>query len=162
MTPPGAVQTDSTKIIRESRDRPLIVVDASVAVKWIAPEAGSDAALTLVSRSDLIAPDLLLIEVANAVRRKVKDGELAHEQGRLGLLRISQRIELRASTVDVVMRAFNIALLMAHPVYDCIYLALAESTSSNLVTFNDELGGLATQHGLGGLVTMMPPPELPS
>ena len=40
------------------------VVDASVAVKWVVPETGSDLARSL-SNASLEAPDLLLVECAN-------------------------------------------------------------------------------------------------
>jgi predicted nucleic acid-binding protein len=138
----------------------LIVVDASVAVKWIAPEEYSEAALALAGRSDLIAPSLLIVEVANAVRRKVRDGELTSEQGHIGLLRVNQRVNLSPPTIDIVSRAFEMALAMNHPIYDCIHLSLAESTSSTFATFDDKFGQLATEHGLGELVTVLSGPGL--
>lgn len=52
------------------------VVDASVAVKWVIPEVLSDAADRVRDgEDDILAPDLLLVEVANALWRKttVKD-----------------------------------------------------------------------------------------
>ena len=49
-----------------------IVIDASVAVKLVAPEAGQEAAFTLIRSFDRrLAPQLLLLEVANTLWKKV-------------------------------------------------------------------------------------------
>ena len=49
----------------------LVVLDASVAVRWVTAEVGSDEAAALLER-DLtwIAPRLLVTEVASALRRR--------------------------------------------------------------------------------------------
>jgi predicted nucleic acid-binding protein len=52
----------------------VIVVDASVALKWVIPEAGSDAAAGLL-HDELIAPDLWLTEAANALWRHARLGK---------------------------------------------------------------------------------------
>ena len=44
-----------------------VVVDASVALKWVIEEDGSEAAQALVVRHPLAAPDLLMIECANVL-----------------------------------------------------------------------------------------------
>lgn len=48
-----------------------LVVDASVALKWFVPDPGHEAALAILKADDaepqLLAPDWLLVEVANAL-----------------------------------------------------------------------------------------------
>jgi predicted nucleic acid-binding protein len=45
-----------------------LIIDACVAIKWFVPEPGHEAATALLEgNSDLLAPDWLLIEVANAL-----------------------------------------------------------------------------------------------
>jgi predicted nucleic acid-binding protein len=56
-----------------------VVVDASVALKWVIEEPGSDAAVALRSES-LIAPDLWLAEAANALWRRTRLGDLTPEE----------------------------------------------------------------------------------
>ena len=52
-----------------------LVVDASVAVKWLIAEEGSDAAHRLAAGADdLHAPRLMASEIANALWRKAPDG----------------------------------------------------------------------------------------
>ena len=54
-----------------------LVVDASVAVKWLVEEEYSDVAdMLLDGRHELIAPRLMASEVGNALWRKVRMGEI--------------------------------------------------------------------------------------
>ena len=54
-----------------------LVIDASVAVKWFAPEVLSSEAESLLDGDDaLFAPDLLLVECGNIIWKKVRLGEL--------------------------------------------------------------------------------------
>ena len=56
-----------------------IVVDASVAWKWVLHEPRTEAALAL-KEEELIAPALWLAEAANALWRHVRLGELDRKQ----------------------------------------------------------------------------------
>jgi predicted nucleic acid-binding protein len=59
----------------------MIVVDASVAVKWFFPEQGSDAAQAVLLGADkLMAPALIRVEVAAAITRKVRLSELLSQE----------------------------------------------------------------------------------
>jgi len=56
------------------------VLDASIAVRWLVPEVGSNAAVALIEKPiSWIAPRLLVTEVAAALRRKTEAGELRAE-----------------------------------------------------------------------------------
>ena len=58
-----------------------LVIDAGVAVKWLVAEEGSDAADRLLANGDdLYAPRLMASEVANALWRKVRLGEIERSQ----------------------------------------------------------------------------------
>jgi predicted nucleic acid-binding protein len=51
-----------------------VVLDASVAVRWVVTEAGSDEASELLERDvTWLAPRLLLTEAASALRRKAAE-----------------------------------------------------------------------------------------
>ena len=56
----------------------MIVVDASVAAKWLFLEPGTMDALALLSRfrGEMHAPDLILVEVAGAVVRRINAREI--------------------------------------------------------------------------------------
>lgn len=59
----------------------ICVIDASVAVKWLAEEEFSTQAFQLLfGEIRLIAPDLIFAEVANALWKMQRRGELDVEQ----------------------------------------------------------------------------------
>lgn len=116
------------------------VVDASVAVKWVIPEVLSDLADRVRDGAeDVLAPDLLLVEVANALWRKTTAREISAREadGAFDLVRRSG-IDLRPAG-PLLPRAMDLARRLGHPVYDCVYLALAEREEATLVTADQRL-----------------------
>ena len=54
------------------------MVDASVALKWVIPEVlSAEADRVRDGDDDVLAPDLLLVEVANALRKKTIAREIS-------------------------------------------------------------------------------------
>jgi predicted nucleic acid-binding protein len=122
-----------------------LVVDASVAVKWVVEEEGSEAAASLAG-GDLAAPTLLLAECANVLWAKARRGELNREEA-------LQRLQaLRASPLELfpleslVERALELAYELNHPAYDAFYLALAERLDRSLVTDDRRLHRVTRGH----------------
>jgi predicted nucleic acid-binding protein len=116
----------------------LIVVDASVAFKWVVEEEGSDAAADL-ARHELWAPDLLRAECANALWAKARRGELDDAE-------VVERNDALATVPmtlvgqqDLLADAVLLALELGHPVYDCLYLALAVQRDTYVVTADRRL-----------------------
>ena len=117
-----------------------IVVDASVAVKWVIPEVLSDQAESLRDRADrLLAPDLLLPEAATALWKKLMRREItAREAAQAIDLLIASGLDLRPSG-PLLGRALGLARRLRHPVYDCLYLALAQVEGATLITADQRL-----------------------
>jgi predicted nucleic acid-binding protein len=117
----------------------VIVVDASVAVKWHVPEAGSDEAdLLLAGTQKLCGPALLRAEVYAALTRRFRQGEASEDEVRQGcrdwLAMIDEGVlTLLPSEADEA-QAVEMALRLKHPFQDCLYLALAERLQAPLVT----------------------------
>jgi len=110
------------------------VIDASIAIKWVIHEQGSDEANAIRRAGNLAAPDLLLVECANVLWKWQRRGGLNKKECALALdLLSSTNIEL-VPTRMVVDKALRLASQLDHPVYDCLYLALALETSRPLVT----------------------------
>jgi len=112
------------------------VVDASIACKAVVEEAGSVLAHTLFSGDDrLVAPSYVLIECANALRKKAASGGLdrasavAAYDDLVGL-----PFELVPVTSTLTRDALELALAIGHPVQDCIYLAVAREQAASVVT----------------------------
>ena len=117
----------------------MTVVDASVAVKWLFPEPGAAQAQALLNSEETIdVPALARTEVAGAVARKVRYGEIEPADAGLAF-QLWQRI-LSCLSVTVVAdeldleRGFAISLALSHPLQDCLYLALAERLQADFVT----------------------------
>lgn len=120
-----------------------LVVDASVALKWfLRDEPDADRALAILKDGALlVAPDIVVAEVCNA----------AWKSARLGRLTWAQVSEIAASlpaffdslvvSAPLAVRAVEIAERLDHPVYDALYLAVAESQHANLITADLHLVG---------------------
>ncbi len=119
-------------------------------------EDTSELSDALLVRSDLVAPDLMQIEVANALRRKVFEGDISAEQPKAGLTFIREKVALRRLSPAVLERALDLSVEMYHPIYDCIYLALTEEEQGLLVTFDAELKRIAKAQGLAALLADLP------
>ena len=113
------------------------IVDTSVVVKWIVDEDASEHAQVVIG-SDLLAPDLLKAELANALWKKVMRGEAT-------ALQIAAGYSVALASISFVPaspfseRALAIALELRHPVYDCYFLALSEATELPIVTADARL-----------------------
>jgi predicted nucleic acid-binding protein len=119
----------------------VIILDASVAVKWYFPEAGSDAAIELLGNSEggLMAPDLFAIEVNAALVRKGNMDKSQREGIRLLVEDFAEKLRKSHVTLmrlspDTAAQAANLALDLGHPLKDSIYLALAMELECDLVT----------------------------
>lgn len=122
----------------------LVVVDASLAFKWLVKEEHSDEALAIAqywSSQDVrpTAPHFMPVEVANALYKRVVRGELTVEAAkrRINSL-VSSGIELR-DVPDLHGRALELANeLQQRAVYDAHYLALSESLDCELWTADEK------------------------
>lgn len=131
----------------------VVVLDASVAVRWVVDEAGSDEAAVLLERDVAwITPRLLLTEAASALRRKVADKALAPEAAAQSLDALLQAIAdgvIRLVEDErVIAPALLLAVSLQHKVPDCVYLALAEREGAGIATADDRLARLARSRGV--------------
>ena len=128
----------------------IVVVDASLAVKWLVREVHSDKAYVLArswAREEVypLAPYLMPVEVANALYKRVMRKEISLQEATAlldGLL--STRIELR-EPAGVHVKAMELAAeLKQDAVYDAHYLALAEALNCELWTADERFYRAAT------------------
>ena len=115
-------------------------MDASVAAKWFFPEALSDRARELLrSGGELLAPELLLLEVGNVAWKKALRGEISTEHAQAVASALPQMFSLLVPASQVQESALELALRLRHPVYDCAYLVLAQARDLPLVTADSHL-----------------------
>lgn len=120
-----------------------LIVDASVAVKWIVAEPLRDEALELVRRNDVVVPDLLAAEVRNALVSRVRRRLATVEEARRAASAFRAIPLIVEPSADRLEEAFDLALAFEHPIYDCIYLALAVARQLTLVTADRRMFDLA-------------------
>lgn len=123
----------------------VVVVDTSVAFKWIVTEHDSELADALLlswyeSGTRLIGPAMLPAELTNAVHRRIQREELTQEQGAAAVERFMQmELEIR-ETASLSPRALELAnQLRQGAVYDSYYLALAETLDCEFWTADEKL-----------------------
>jgi predicted nucleic acid-binding protein len=115
------------------------VIDASIVVKWVINEEGTENALALRGRTKLIAPELLTAECANIFWKKVQRDELTMDEACFAarLVQVAD-IEL-LQTRALLEAATRIAIELNHPAYDCVYIALATEHDCRFVTADRRL-----------------------
>lgn len=117
----------------------MIVVDASVAVKWIIAEPDADLALAMLhGGGSLFAPDLVRVEVANTFSRRVRDGRFSPEDARAAYVHwqglLDRGVLTLMCTDELIDRAFLIAVDAKHVSADCVYIAAAVSIGATVIT----------------------------
>jgi len=116
-----------------------VVIDASVAIKWVIEEDGTRDALAVLKGAALKAPDLLLAEFANILWKKVERNELLTDEAIMAA-RLIQQVDMEIfATRGLLEEATRLAIALNHPAYDCIYLSLALQNGWPFITADTRL-----------------------
>ena len=122
--------------------RDVVVVDTSIAIKWVLQESDSDIAETMLIEWSsngvvILAPALLTYEVTNALYKKARKGEITFETAKEALTKVllsgvalnfSQDTNLGRRAIELA-RQFGLTAT-----YDAHYLALSEREGCELWT----------------------------
>ncbi len=125
----------------------VVVVDASLALKWVLPEADSNTAISLLqswnnSNIEIIAPALFTYEATNILYRQVVTNKLSYEEvSKLLTKLLSIGILLNfVQHREISLRAMNLAHYFGlNAAYDAHYLALAEHERCEFWTADSRL-----------------------
>jgi predicted nucleic acid-binding protein len=116
------------------------VVDASVAAKWIFPEAHSEAAKRLLNRKyTLNIPDFFLLEIDNILWKRTQRGEITPKEAgtcRTAFHDFPLKIHPFIHSLDL---AYTVAQNAGQSLYDSLYVALAIQLDARLVTADRKL-----------------------
>jgi predicted nucleic acid-binding protein len=117
-----------------------IVVDASAAVHWLFKLEFSDKAEALLASGErLIAPDLVMAEIASAIWKFVRFAGVSADTATSVLAEADQHFDELVPANELEDEALALAIELQHPVYDCFYLALARQRNAVVVTTDRRL-----------------------
>jgi predicted nucleic acid-binding protein len=121
-----------------------LVLDASAVVRII--EGSSESVVlheALLAADLVIAPELMITEVANALWRLQRAGQLDAASLQPLLARATALVDHIEPDRTLQPEALALATHLNHPVYDCLYLVLARREVATLLTADQKLHGLA-------------------
>jgi predicted nucleic acid-binding protein len=117
-----------------------LILDTSVLYDSLVDAPLSEQARALMQSDErLRAPDLVLVEIAGAITRAVRRGELTEPTAIQMHVKARRIVPETDPTEGFVERAFSLSLELKHPVSDCIFLAQAEAQADVLVTADQRL-----------------------
>ena len=128
----------------------VIVVDASVGVKWFSPEVHAAAARAWRHGGDeLHVPAFFFdLEIANILWKKVRRDEVSREDAELILNQLPTLPVRRHPEAPLLAPAFDLADRTQRTVYDCLYLALAVQLGGRMLTADERLYTVLRQRRL--------------
>jgi predicted nucleic acid-binding protein len=126
----------------------FVVVDASVAMKWFVDEDDNDRAEALLAADIAIAPAIILAEVGNGIWSKRRSANIDPASASRFICNLTQLLREVVPVDSLMPEAMQLAFEFEHPVYDCVYLALARSRGSVLVTADKRFIAKLSGHDL--------------
>jgi predicted nucleic acid-binding protein len=106
-------------------------------------------------RARLLAPELIIAEVISAAWKQRRRGGIDDAQFDDIVIRIADGpIDCRPLR-PLALRAAALARELDHPLYDCLYLALAEAEDAPLVTADRRLVAAVRGTALAGKVSLL-------
>ena len=120
------------------------ILDSSVGTKWALPEDLSDKALLLRDEfsqgvHELLAPDVLPMEVGHALTRAERQGRISTADGFALWSSVMANCPALHSSLALMPRAYVLSSLARVGIYDCLYIALAEQEQCDVVTADERL-----------------------
>jgi predicted nucleic acid-binding protein len=132
------------------------VIDASVLAAVFFKEPNHEAAARfLASDTPLIAPSLLCIEMASIAAKKVWLGEADDHVAREAVIQTPRITTRLVADSDFAPTAYELARDHRFSAYDATYLALADTSGTQVVTLDGKLARRAEEVGLAGLVRLL-------
>jgi predicted nucleic acid-binding protein len=125
----------------------VFILDASVATKLFILVPGHEQAAAAAEAHEFIAPRLILTETANALWKYVRRGDTTLAQAQDAIRELDRRLSI-VDDFRLIILAQRLAAELDHPVYDCVYLATAQSYQYPLLTADKRLIALARQLSL--------------
>ena len=118
-----------------------VVVDASVAAKWVVAEEHSAGSALLLGCEEIHAPEHWLAEAVNVLWSKVLKGDLERGDAEERMIALMRAPVIGTPIAGLMSRAFAISVEHAVTIYDSLYVALAVERGIPVVTADARLVG---------------------
>ena len=139
----------------------MLVVDSNVAVKWFVDEPlHAEACHIYKYQQDILAPEFVIVEVANVVWEKVRRKEIGADQAYEIINLVIEALPGFIHSPDILVQAAKIAIELAHPVYDCLYLACINEPLDALVTSDKRFFKKVKDTRFGARIRFLDDPDL--
>jgi predicted nucleic acid-binding protein len=123
------------------------VLDASVAIKWAMPlarETLTNESLELFKRYkagelDFVVPDVFWAEIGNVLWKGTRSGRWNRSDAETTAEDFRARDFATVPSLTLLPEALRIAFAYDRAVYDCLYVALAVQSKTELVTADERL-----------------------
>lgn len=120
------------------------VLDASAAVRLIlADPAAAGLAERVGGAALVLAPELMLTELANTLWKLQRADRLNDLDPQELLAEARELVDRLEPDRHLQAEALALACHLNHPVYDCLYLALARREAASLISSDRRLNALA-------------------
>ena len=116
-----------------------VVVDASVAAKWVVAEDHSAGAALLLECEEIHAPEHWMAEAVNVLWSKVLKGDLERGDAEERMIALMRAPVIGTPIAGLMSRAFAISVEHAVTIYDSLYVALAMERGIPVVTADERL-----------------------
>ncbi len=127
-----------------ARQPTRLVLDASAVVRIIEGSSQAAAFTEAVASAELVlAPELMLTEVANTLWRLQRAGQLQAASLQTRLRRAADLVDHIEPDRTLQAEALALATHLDHTVYDCLYLVLARREVASLLSADQRLLDLA-------------------
>ena len=139
----------------------MLIVDSSVVVKWFVDEIlHAEARHIYKYQQDILAPEFVFVEVANVVWKKVQREEIEADQAYKIIDLVFEALPGFIHSPDILSEATKLAVELAHPVYDCLYLACVNGPHDTLVTADKRFFNKVKNTRFGNRVRFLDDPDL--
>ena len=130
-----------------------VLLDASAIIAYIAGEPKSSIVIENTQNSNIVSPNILPFEIANALTRMLRRGIIGNKIELTGLIENFQIIPIKLLDIEL-KKSLEIAFDFKIYAYDAIYLETAKRLNLPLLTFDKGMRKVAQEIGvtiLGGI-----------
>jgi len=115
-------------------DKPLII-DASVAIKWVLNENGTDQASDLLNNiTEFFEPEIFDVEISAILAKRVRMKDLNYDEAIAKKSYFTKLPYFKIPLNQIEEKAFDIAAKFSVSYYDGLYLASALAYEGRLIT----------------------------